>query len=41
MVLFLQKMDDPSTLKEKLNGKNGVGAGQLNLTSESWMKKKY
>lgn len=41
MVLFLQKMDDPSTLKEKLNGKNGAGAGQLNSTSENWMKTKY
>lgn len=35
------KMDDPSTLKEKLTGENGAGAGQLNLSNENWMKTKY
>ena len=35
------KMDDPSTLKEKLTGENGAGSGQLNLSNENWMKTKY
>lgn len=38
---YKYKMDDPSTLKEKLTGKGGAGAGQLNLSNENWMKTKY